>query len=241
MFILVNTPEHRVRNKTKNSYVFIFLMCFVLSIIPWTVSGGLNSMKTEQGEVIALPKPVLKDGISVEEALSRRDSVRSFSAKALTDKQISQLLWSAQGKTRRWGGRTAPSAGALYPLELYIATPDGVYRYNPDAHQLILHLKENVSIPLTRAALGQGCVREAPAVIIIAAVYERTTCKYGERGERYVAIEVGHAAENILLQAVSLGLGAVPVGAFSDRQLQEVLHLPPDHEPLYLIPVGHRR
>ena len=198
-------------------------------------------MKTEQSEVIALPKPVLKDGISVEEALSRRESVRGFSAKALTDKEISQLLWAGQGKTRRWGGRTAPSAGALYPLELYIATPDGVYRYNSDAHQLILHLKEDASVSLTRAALGQGCVREAPAVIIITAVYERITCKYGERGERYVAIEVGHAAENILLQAVSLGLGAVPVGAFSDGQVQAVLHLPPDHEPLYLIPVGHGR
>lgn len=198
-------------------------------------------MKTEQGEVVALPKPVLKNGMSVEEALGRRESVRSFSAKALTDKEISRLLWSGQGKTRRWGGRTAPSAGALYPLELYIVLSDGVYRYDPDSHQLVLHLKENVSVSLTRAALGQGCVREAPAVIIITAVYERTTCKYGERGERYVAIEVGHAAENVLLRAVSLGLGAVPVGAFSDRQVQEVLHLPPDHEPLYLIPVGHGR
>ncbi len=216
-------------------------MCLVLSIIPWTVSGGLNTMKTEQGEVVVLPKPVMKDGMSVEEALSRRESVRSFSAKALTDKEISQLLWSGQGKTRHWGGRTAPSAGALYPLELYIALPDGVFRYHPENHQLVLHLNENVSAFLARAALGQSCVHEAPAVIIIAAVYKRVTSKYGGRGERYVMIEVGHAAENILLQAVSLGLGAVPVGAFSDRQVQEVLHLPHDHEPLYLIPIGHER
>ena len=214
-------------------------MCLVLPIIPWTVSGGLKTMKTGQGEFIQLPKPVLKDGVSVEGALAKRRSVRSFSTKALTEKEISQLLWSGQGKTRPWGGRTAPSAGALYPLELYIVLPDGVYRYRPDSHQLILHLEENVSVPLAHAALGQGCVRDAPAVIVIAAVHERITNKYGARGERYVAIEVGHAAENILLQAVSLGLGAVPIGAFSDSRTHQVLRLPRDHEPLYLIPVGY--
>ncbi len=241
MSFIVNMQGHHTRNGGTVPYVPVFLMCCALSVIPWTMSGGLNTMKMGKGHVVTLPKPGLKDGMSVEEALARRESVRTFSAKALTDKEISQLLWSGQGITRRWGGRTTPSAGALYPLELYIALPDGVYRYDPDDHQLRLHLKENVSVSLAHAALGQRCVRDAPAVIIIAAVYRRITSRYGGRGERYVTIEVGHAAENILLQAVSLGLGAVPVGAFSDGQVQQILCLPSDHEPLYLIPVGHGR
>jgi SagB-type dehydrogenase family enzyme len=138
--------------------------------------------------------------------------------------------------------RTAPSAGALYPLELYVATAGGFYHYEPSEHRLDLHSEGDLRPVLYRASLAQDSVREAPAVFVIAAVYERTERKYGrERAPRYVHLEAGHAAQNILLQAVALGLGGVPIGAFQDEQVQMVFSLPRDHRPLYLIPIGHTR
>jgi SagB-type dehydrogenase family enzyme len=198
-------------------------------------------MKREKETIIDLPLPHMSGTMSLEETLIRRRSVRRFSTKSLTDEEISQLMWAGQGKTSNWGGRTAPSAGARYPLELYIALPEGVYHYDPDAHSLVLQVKGDIAPLLARAALGQRCVQDAPAVIVITAVIRRTAGKYGARGERYVTIEVGHAAENILLQAVSLRLGAVPVGAFHDDDVRQALRLPEDHTPLYLIPVGHEK
>lgn len=153
--------------------------------------------------------------------------------------EISQLLWAAQGVTRGWGGRTAPSAGALYPLELYAVTPDGFLHYMPDEHTAMVVSRADLRRPLARAAFGQSAVEETPAVFVIAAVTSRTAAKYGPRAERYVTLEAGHAAQNLLLQAVALDLGAVPVGAFSDEGVSEALGLPADHEPLYLVPVGH--
>ncbi|MCX7981361.1 MAG: SagB/ThcOx family dehydrogenase [Syntrophales bacterium] len=190
-------------------------------------------------EVVKLPPPRLIGKMSVEEALAKRASVREFSREPLSVSDISQLLWSAQGVTRSWGARTAPSAGALYPLEIYIVLPHGVFRYDVRHHSLIRHLSGNVMVALAQAALGQGCVRQAPSVLVIAAVYERTASKYGSRAERYVKIEVGHAAQNVLLAAVSLGLVSVPVGAFQDQRVKEVLNLPANQEPLYLLPVGY--
>ncbi|MEN6319505.1 MAG: SagB/ThcOx family dehydrogenase [Syntrophaceae bacterium] len=190
---------------------------------------------------IQLPEPRLRGSMSVEEALAKRESIRHFSPEPLTPSELSQLLWAAQGITRTHGGRSAPSAGALYPLELYLVLQEGFFRYVPQSHQLILISDRNLIDNLASAALGQQCMRESPAVIVITAVYERTARKYGNRGERYVKVEAGHAAQNILLQAVSLGLGAVPVGAFYDDQVRNVLNLPADHEPLYLMPLGHKR
>ena len=227
-----------VWKRFEKNLLFI-LLCFVLSFMPVESSGGDLKMKAGQNKVITLPRPSLRGSVSLEETLARRESVRHFSKKALTEEEVSQLLWAGQGVTRSWGGRTAPSAGALYPLELYIALPDGLFHYFPKDHKLILHSERNVLKFLSNAALGQGCIRDAAAVIVITAVYERIEGKYGSRGERYVKIEAGHAAQNILLQAVSLGLGAVPVGAFYDERVKEILNLPPDHEPLYLIPVGY--
>lgn len=192
-------------------------------------------------KVIQLPEPRVRGRMSVEEALAKRESIRHFSHEPLTPSELSQLLWAAQGITRTDGGRSAPSAGALYPLELYLVLQEGFFRYVPQNHLLIRNSDRNLIDNLASAALGQQCIRESPAVIVITAVYERTARKYGNRGERYVKIEAGHAAQNILLQAVSLGLGAVPVGAFYDDQVRNVLNLPADHEPLYLIPVGHIR
>jgi SagB-type dehydrogenase family enzyme len=192
-------------------------------------------------KLIQLPAPVSDGGMSVEAALVKRESVRHFASLPLAPSLLSQILWAAQGITRDWGGRTAPSAGALYPLELYLALRDGFFRYIPRNHQLLRVSDHDFIDDLAAVALGQQCMRESSAVIVITAVYERIEQKYGSRGERYVKVEAGHAAQNILLQAVSQGIGAVPVGAFYDDDVRKVLRLPSDHEPLYLIPLGHIR
>jgi SagB-type dehydrogenase family enzyme len=193
-----------------------------------------------EGDVIVLPTPLLEGPLSLEEAILGRRSVRAYGDQPLTLGEISQLLWSAQGVTDPRGFRTAPSAGALYPLELYLVLAEGVYHYEESVHQLTSIQQGDVRADLCEAALGQDAVRDAPAVVVITAVYARTISKYGsERGPQYVHLEAGHAAQNLLLQAVSLELGAVPIGAFYDQQVQEVLGIPADHQPLYLIPVGY--
>jgi len=188
---------------------------------------------------MALPSPRLQSGVSLEETLSRRRSVRDYTEKPLTWEMIGQLLWAVQGITSDWGGRTAPSAGALYPLEAYVATAEGMYHYLPQGHRVEMVSSSDVRPALLGPALMQSWVREAPAVFVIAAIYERTERKYGSRAERYVELEAGHACQNLLLQAVALDLGAVPVGAFHDDQVQAALGLAADHKPLYLVPVGH--
>ncbi len=195
----------------------------------------------EEGGFKSLPAPVLDGQMSLEKALAQRRSVRSFLPEGLTEAQRSQILWAAQGRNRpaERFGRTAPSAGALYPLEIYAVSASGVYRYDPEGHRIERTLGGDRRADLAEAALRQGALRTAPEIFVIAAVYGRVEAKYGpERTPRYVHIEVGHAAQNILLQAVALGLGAVPIGAFHDDKVKKALSLPGDHEPLYLIPAG---
>jgi len=190
-------------------------------------------------EGVKLPEPLLEGGISLEEVLARRRSVREFSDRPLTDHELSQLLWSAQGVTSGEGLRTAPSAGGLLPIELYVVSSEGLFHYEPVHHRLERSHGRDLRRELYQAALEQAAVIRAPVVIVIAAVIERIAAKYGRRRSlRYVHMEVGHAAQNLLLQATSLGLGAVVVGAFQDEDVQAVLSLPKHHRPLYLIPVG---
>ena len=185
------------------------------------------------------PKPATRRKRSVEEVLAARRSVREFTDAALGEQEIAQLCWAAQGITDpKQGFRTAPSAGATYPLELYVVTADRVRRHVPDKHELVEHLKGDVRRRLRQAALDQRWVESAPAVFVIAADVQRTARRYGQRAERYVLIEVGHAAQNLLLQAEALGLGGVSVGAFEDDRVGEVLWLPQGQRPLYLLPVG---
>lgn len=191
------------------------------------------------GKIIDLPKAAVKSRMPLEETLAKRHSVRQFTAKPLSITEISQLLWAGQGKTREWGGRTAPSAGALYPLEIYVVLKEGVFQYRPEGHELLTIDAGDIRGPLAASALNQGCVGTAPAVFVIAAVYERTAVKYRDRARRYVHIEAGHAAQNMMLESVALGLGSVPVGAFHDDAVREVLKLPADQVPLLLIPIGH--
>ncbi|MGB5338669.1 MAG: SagB/ThcOx family dehydrogenase [Gammaproteobacteria bacterium] len=197
-------------------------------------------------EHIPLPEPGVAGDTSLEQLLRQRRSVRAYRDTALRLADISQLLWSAQGITHAQGYRTAPSAGALYPLELYVVAGNveglapGVYHYQPDANRLTRTRAGDQRRPLANSALAQTWIAEAPAVMVFTAVYARTTRKYGERGVRYVHMETGHAAQNLFLQAEALGLDTVVVGAFRDDQLADVLALPEDVEPLMLMPVGRK-
>jgi SagB-type dehydrogenase family enzyme len=199
-----------------------------------------QAQETEVMEAIELPEPSTDGDMSVEEAINRRRSIREFADKALTSEQLGQLTWSAQGTTEPGRGlRAAPSAGATYPLEMYLVTPEGLFQYRPRDHALLQLGTADLRPELAAAALGQAHVRQAPLDIVITGIYERTAGKYGDRARRYVHMEAGHAAENIHLQAVALGLGSVPVGAFDDDDVAGVLDLPADEAPLYIIPVGH--
>jgi SagB-type dehydrogenase family enzyme len=190
--------------------------------------------------IIQLPKPKIISKTSLEEAIFRRRSERSFQKKDLSQEHLSQILWAAQGITdTHYGFRAAPSAGALYPLYIYVAKNDGVFRYIPDGHKLLELTNEDKRPSLARASLGQNFVREAPVSIVIAANFAITQAKYGPRAFRYVCMEIGHVAENIHLQATAMGLGSVPIGAFWDDVIRTTLDIPEIQDPLYIIPVGY--
>jgi SagB-type dehydrogenase family enzyme len=200
---------------------------------------------SQEAEMIPLPSPRLRGPLSLEESLAMRRSVRAFTRAPVTLADAAQLLWAAQGITDRARGyRAAPSAGALYPLEAYLVVERvtglgvGVYRYVPETHALAKVSTSSAREELYRAALSQPPVREAPAVLIFAAVFDRTTRKYGERGRRYVFLEAGHAAQNVYLQATALGLGTVVIGAFDDDDVRRAVGMAPQEQPLYVMPFG---
>ena len=213
-------------------------------LICWSPSVHAFQFFTKEPEMVKLPPARSEGHVSIESVLSLRRSVRSYSKQPLSLNELSQLLWAAQGINSRDIRRTAPSAGALYPLELYLVaglTTDispGVYRYSSEQHSLNLIKESDQRRALSGAALNQELIAAAPACFVITGVYRRTAKKYGKRARRYVQLEAGHASENILLQAVALKLGTVVVGAFDDQQVQRVLDLPAEHEPLLVIPVG---
>ena len=185
---------------------------------------SLTTSKPAAGR-IALPAPEVGTGMAVEKTLRSRRSIRDFNGKPLSLTEVSQIVWAAQGITSPEGYRTAPSAGALYPLDVYllighvIGLSAGLYLYHPQQHDLEKVVAEGRRRELSDAALAQGWIRTAAAVIILTAVFGRTTRKYGERGHRYAHLEAGHVAQNVYLQATSLGLGTTTVGAFHDEEL----------------------
>ena len=189
---------------------------------------------------IKLRQPKEKGSISIEETLHQRRSVRDYKRGPLSLDLVSQLLWAASGKNLY--RRTAPSAGATYPLEIYLAAGEveglepGIYHYSPSGNYPEIVIEGDVRSGLSRVALGQEMIEEAPVSIIIAADYSRTTGRYGQRGIRYVHMEVGHVGQNVSLQAIALGLGAVMIGAFEDQKVKEVLGI--EEDPLYIIPIG---
>jgi SagB-type dehydrogenase family enzyme len=229
-----------VRNK--NSWWGLLFVVFGVVVLHSTSVVG-DEMKEE----IKLPQPHHEGRMSVEQAIKERRTVRSFKPDALTLVQFSQLLWAAQGITDKGRGyRTAPSGGALYPLDVYAVVgrngvkelDEGVYLFLPADHSLRKVKEEDQRKKVAQAALWQNWVAEAPVVLVITAEYARITKKYGERGVRYAQIEAGHAGQNIFLQAEALGLGAGIVGAFDDGSVAEIIGALPRHEPLLIMPVG---
>jgi SagB-type dehydrogenase family enzyme len=186
----------------------------------------------------SLPSPRQDRAVGLDAALAERRSIRDFSDEPVGEEAISRLLWAAQGVTAAWGGRTAPSAGALYPIEVYVATVDRLRRYLPDDHGTVDVAREDRR-PRIAQATGQETPTAAPILIVITGVVPRTAAKYGDRAERYVQLEAGHVCQNLLLQATSLGLAAVPMGAFSDDELRDALGAGEDELPLYVVPIGH--
>jgi len=199
---------------------------------------------SDNSRVISLPEPDHIGSASVEQAILERRSVRKYKKEPLELSALSQLLWAAQGITNPKGWRTAPSAGALYPLELYAAAGNvnglspGVYKYIPTRHALTHIMDDDKRPALTAAALNQTFISAAPVTIVFSAVINRTTRIYGERGIKYVFMDTGHACQNVHLQAVSLGLGTVVVGAFRDDDIKRILQMPKEEYPVALMPVG---
>ena len=192
-------------------------------------------------EIIKLAKPNQTGSMSLEQAIAVRRSRRHFVPKPLTLEQIGQLVWAAQGQDEGSNYRTTPTAGATYPLELFVITDEGMFRYLPARHSLEKLADKDLHNALASAAWGQEFVQAAPLTLVFVAEFSRTTGRYGERGVRYVYMEAGHAAQNVHLQAETLGLGSVAVGAFDDAAVSKVLSLPRNIEPLYMVAVGYYR
>ena len=224
----------------------LFCCCSSLSCAQQPAPIPSPTPSLEYETAISLPEPRHDSDVSIEQSLLKRRSTRSYTGESITLQEVSQLLWAAQGITDSRGFRTAPSAGALYPLEVYVVAGDvenlasGVYKYEPRDHELSLIIDGDKRSELADAALAQSWVEEGALAMVFTAAYGRTTVKYGERGVRYVHMEVGHAAQNLCLQATAMGLGLVTVGAFHDEQVSELLNLPEDEKPLYIIPVGRK-
>jgi len=224
-------------------------ICIALILILVLITGtshrwGETEQNTRQEGEIMLPEPRTTGEISIEEAMLHRRSVRRYTEEQITLNELSQLLWAAQGITSEEGFRTAPSAGALYPLEVYVVAGNvdglagGVYRYQAEGHALQRIRDGDLRENLSGCALKQTQITDAMVNIVFAAVFNRTTAKYGERGAQYVYIEAGHAAQNVYLQAEASGIGVCAVGAFYEQEVSELLALPDDEIPIYILTVG---
>lgn len=226
----------------------------IVFVIPIVIVGGtiifLNYQKSTETmesdiKIIKLPEPEYEGKLSVEEAISQRRSVRDYQDEPLTLEDISQLLWAAQGLNKR-GSRVVPSAGALYPIEIYLVVKDvkdlvpGVYHYLISKHSLEKYIEYQIDDQLEEAALDQSYVGEAPIKIIISGIFERTAIKYGDRAPQYVYQESGHVSQNIYLQAESLGLGTVTVGGFRQSEVDNLLGFSEGQQTLYIMPVGRK-
>lgn len=204
----------------------------------------MNFSSSSSAEEIRLPSPKREGKVSLERTLNERRSIRQYAPGSLALEEVSQVLWAAYGKNK-WSKLTSPSAGALYPLTIYLIAADvdglnaGFYKYNNQKHSLDLISNDDLRKDLSAAALNQPYVMSAAAVIVICADYDITASRYGKRGSRYVDIEVGHVGQNIYLETTALGLGTVAVGAFSDRDVKKVLGV--EQGPLYIMPLGRAK
>ena len=228
-------------------YVATFLL------MPFFFLGKAMAGKADGGNVrrdrqMNLPKPRLNGDVSVEQAIKHRRTIRSYLSKPLTLEQFSQIFWAAQGITEDRGyKRSAPSGGALYPMDIYAIAGDngveglkaGIYHYDPHKHSAVLITEGDLREDVARTALSQMWMADAPLNLVITAEYRRITNKYGTRGERYAMIEAGHIGQNIFLQAEALGLRAGIVGAFHDKDVIRVMKITGSHAPLLILPVGY--
>lgn len=247
--------------KNNSNILIIFLtFLFLCSICFAQKNEYSRSIQIQKENIIKLPAPYHDGKVSLENALNNRRSIREYSEDSLSISEISQILWAAQGITKKiedppsywrskqwkWMGgfRTAPSAGALYPIELYIAVgkikglSQGLYKYNPQEHTILKVLEGDKRVDISNAALKQSCIRKGAVNIIIFGVYKRTSIKYGKRAEQYVQIECGAVCQNIYLQSYALDLGTVFVGAFKDDSLKSTLNISEDEYPLGIMPIG---
>jgi SagB-type dehydrogenase family enzyme len=200
---------------------------------------GMAQSAPSQG-IVKLPEPRYEGPVSVEKALMERRTIRAYKDEPLTMAEVSQILWAAQGITEpKRGLRTAPSARAVYMLETYVLPgnvvdlPIGLYRYQPKGHELVRIAEGDKKADLFKAA-GQAPIKNAPLAIVFAGNPERGT------NPNWMYYEVGHAAQNVYLQAVSLKLGTVAMGGFKPEEVKKALNLPEKETPLYIMPVGRR-
>ncbi len=238
-------------------YTFLLFVCLAFSCNRNEIkiaNKPILTTKDAQHVSYTLPEPDTKSDVSLEETLAKRRSRRHYQNRAVSATQLSQILWAAYGITQprtdydfmRGGLRTAPSSGAVYPLNIYAVIGNvkdikpGVYKYIPRENKIVLTINKDIRENLSRAALNQKFIKDAPACIFYSATFSKTVQKYGKRGrERYVCMDLGHSAQNIYLQATALGLGTCAVGAFNDAEVKKTMQLPEEEEPLYIMPFGY--
>jgi SagB-type dehydrogenase family enzyme len=224
-----------MQNRKSARLIFIIFFIFLMGTL-WGIDNG---------GTVKLPIPKHQGTVSVEQAIFQRRSIRNYKDEALSLEEVSQILWAAQGKTVDWGGRTVPSAGATYPLEIYIVVGDvkdlelGLYHYKQENHELLKMNDKDIRNEIASAAWRQEFIGQAPIIIVIAADYNRTTKRYGKQGIRYVDNEVGHCGQNIYLQCEALGLGTVAIGAFQEDRVIQILKI--KEEPIYIMPIGKKK
>jgi len=246
-----SSPIEQYIKKCYIIHVFIGITAIVMLLqscaepAQTVITPEITPENSEQDTTVKLPEPRYDSNISLEHSILQRRSIRNYTSEPLTLQEISQLLWAAQGITDGNDFRTAPSAGALYPLELYLVIGNvehltiGIYKYKPQEHILTKLNTSDVREKLAEV-VGASSLRGVAITIVIAAVYERTTTRYGDRGIRYVHMEAGHCAQNICLQATALNLGTVTIGGFSDTQIKETIGMSKNETPLYIMPVGRK-
>ena len=232
----------------KTFNIFIGIVLFIIAIGAlyfFKIKGNLPEEHHIKNETISLPIPHTKKTMTLSEAISKRRSWRNYKNEPVSLEDLSHLLWTAQGITDQENKfRAAPSAGALYPLELYVVVGNitnlvpGIYHYLPDSHSLIKISDGDKRSELFGAALSQEPVAQAPATIVFTADFNRTTKKYGQKGKQFVFVEVGHAAENICLSAIALNLASITIGSFDIYTVKEIVPMADDEFPLYLLPIG---
>ena len=238
------------RREILGGFGHFFVAVSLAGLLPARRAGAaaVTSNKKKEGHM-KLMQPKMSGDVSLERTIKDRRTIRSFSSDELTQEQFSQLLWAAQGITEGRGfKRSAPSAGALYPMDVYAVVgrdsvkgyKQGVYHYEPGDHSVSLVSGGDLRNDVARASLSQMWMARAPLNLVITAEYDRVAVKYGKRGVRYAMIEAGHIGQNIFLQAEGLGLGAGIVGAFNDEDVNRLMKIPRSHEPLLILPVGYK-